>query len=76
MSPRHSAPPHKARRTLPTWVVICGVLVIALAINGDTAEASRLGVRQTPTIYLNGRFLQLESLDYAWFASKFDSLLQ
>ncbi len=44
-------------------------------VQADIVEATRLGVHQTPTFFLNGRMLQLQSLDYDWFARTFDAVL-
>jgi protein-disulfide isomerase len=48
----------------------------ASAIQTDIAEAQRLGLSQTPTFILNGRRLNITSLDFAEFARTFDTLLK
>jgi protein-disulfide isomerase len=40
------------------------------------AEAQRQGVQGTPTYFLNGRLMQLRTLQYDEFARTFDSLLK
>jgi protein-disulfide isomerase len=45
-------------------------------VQADFAEGTRMGVHQTPTFFLNGRSLQLQSLDYGWFSRTFDSSLK
>lgn len=45
-------------------------------VQADVAEARRLGVNQTPTFSINGRVLQIQSIDYAQFSRAFDSLLK
>jgi protein-disulfide isomerase len=45
-------------------------------VQADLAEGTRMGVHQTPTFFLNGRSLQLTSLDYGWFSRTFDSSLK
>ncbi len=45
-------------------------------VQADTAEATRMGVHQTPTFFVNGGSLSLQSLDYGYFSRTFDSLLK
>lgn len=46
------------------------------AVQADVNEAQRLGLTGTPTFILNGRRLNVSSLDYAEFARTFDLLLK
>lgn len=48
----------------------------APVIQADIAEANRLGIRGTPTFLINGRQLNIRSLDVSEFARTFDSLLK
>jgi protein-disulfide isomerase len=45
-------------------------------VQADIAEATRMGVDSTPTFFVNGRMIQLQSLDYSFFARTFDSFSQ
>ncbi len=45
-------------------------------VQADTGDATRLGVQGTPTFLVNGRLMQLTSLDYGEFSRTFDSLLK
>lgn len=46
----------------------------AQAVQADIGEATRLKVQGTPTFFVNGKPLQIESLDYSEFSRAFDSL--
>ncbi len=48
----------------------------ASAVQADHAEAQRLGLDSTPTFILNGRRLNVTSLDFSEFARTFDTLLK
>ena len=48
----------------------------ASVVQADMAEANRQGVQGTPTYFLNGRLMQLRTLQYDEFARTFDSLLK
>lgn len=48
----------------------------ASVIQADIAEAERLGIRGTPTFLINGRQLNVRTLDVSEFARTFDSLLK
>ncbi len=45
-------------------------------VQADINEATRMGVRATPTFFVNGGSLSLTSLDYAYFSRTFDALLK
>ncbi len=45
-------------------------------IDADVAEAGRLGIQATPTFLVNGRALQIRSLDFSEFSRTFDSILK
>lgn len=45
-------------------------------VQADLAEGKEMGVHQTPTFFLNGRPLQLQSFDYGWFAQTLDASLK
>jgi protein-disulfide isomerase len=44
------------------------------AVQADIAEATRLGVQGTPSFYVNGKALNIQSLDFNEFSRAFDSL--
>lgn len=46
------------------------------AVQADVAEAQRLGLTFTPTFILNGRRMNITSLDFSEFARTFDTLLK
>lgn len=46
------------------------------AVQADVAEAQRLGLTGTPTFILNGRRLNVTTLDFNEFARTFDALLK
>lgn len=46
------------------------------SVQADVSEAQRLGLTGTPTFILNGRRLNVTSLDFADFARTFDTLLK
>lgn len=48
----------------------------ASVIQADIAEAQRTGIRGTPTFMINGRQLNIRSLDVSEFARTFDALLK
>ncbi|MEW5719203.1 MAG: thioredoxin domain-containing protein [Chloroflexota bacterium] len=48
----------------------------AAAVQADVAEAHRLGLDGTPTFIVNGRRLNVTSLDFTEFARAFDALLK
>lgn len=48
----------------------------ASVIQADIAEANRLGIRGTPTFMINGRQLNVKTLDVSEFSRTFDSLLK
>jgi len=48
----------------------------ASVIEADKAEVQRLGLGGTPTFLINGRLLNVRSLDPSEFARTFDSLLK
>lgn len=48
----------------------------AAAVQADIAEAQRLGINSTPTFILNGRRMNIASLDFTEFARTFDTLLK
>jgi len=48
----------------------------ASAVQADVDEARRLGLNSTPTFILNGRRMNVTSLDFAEFARTFDTLLK
>lgn len=48
----------------------------ASVVQADIAEAQRLGLNSTPTFILNGRRLNVTSLDFSEFARTFDVLLK
>ena len=39
----------------------------ASIVQADMGDAARRGIHQTPTFLLNGRPLELQSIDYSWF---------
>lgn len=43
-------------------------------VQADIAEATRMGINSTPSFFVNGRFLQLRSLDIGEFTRAIDSL--
>jgi protein-disulfide isomerase len=45
-------------------------------IDADIADANRLGIQGTPTFLVNGRALQIRSLDVGEFTRTFDLLLK
>jgi protein-disulfide isomerase len=45
-------------------------------IDADMAEVNRLGISGTPTFMINGRMLNVRTLDVSEFARTFDSLLK
>ncbi len=45
-------------------------------IDADIAEVTRLGIQGTPTFLVNGRQLQIRSLDVSEFSRTFDALLK
>ena len=45
-------------------------------IDADKADANRLGISGTPTFVLNGRLLQIRSLDVSEFSRSFDLFLK
>ena len=45
-------------------------------VQADYDEAIKMGAQGTPTFLLNGRPLQIQSLDYAEFAQVFNKLLK
>lgn len=45
-------------------------------IDTDKADAGRLGIQGTPTFLLNGRLLQIRSLDVSEFSRSFDLFLK
>jgi protein-disulfide isomerase len=45
-------------------------------VQADTGDATRLGVQGTPTFFVNGSLLKVNSLDYGEFSRTFDSLLK
>ncbi len=45
-------------------------------VQADTGDATRLAVQGTPTFFVNGSVLKLNSLDYGEFSRTFDSLLK
>ncbi|MCI0475384.1 MAG: DsbA family protein [Anaerolineales bacterium] len=48
----------------------------ASVVQADIAEAQRLGINSTPTFILNGRRMNIASLDFSEFARTFDTLLK
>ncbi len=44
------------------------------AVQADYGEGTRLGVQGTPSFFLNGKPLNVQSLDYGEFSRAFDSL--
>ncbi|MBM3128676.1 MAG: hypothetical protein FJ009_08650 [Chloroflexi bacterium] len=46
------------------------------AVQADIDEARRLGLNSTPTFILNGRKMNITSLDFSEFARTFDTLLK
>ncbi|HEX9075410.1 MAG TPA: thioredoxin domain-containing protein [Anaerolineae bacterium] len=48
----------------------------ASVVQADMAEANRQGVQGTPTYFLNGRLMQLRTLQFDEFSRTFDSLLK
>lgn len=45
-------------------------------IDADIAEVQRLGIQGTPTFLVNGRQLQIRTLDASEFSRTFDSFLK
>ncbi len=45
-------------------------------IDKDVEDARRLGIQGTPTFLVNGRQLNVRSIDFSEFARTFDSLLK
>lgn len=45
-------------------------------VQSEESGASAIGVRGTPTFLINGRALQVTTMDYASFARTFDTLLK
>ncbi len=45
-------------------------------VQADVAEGVRMGVRSTPSFFVNGGTLSLQSLDYSYFSRTFEAVLK